>query len=505
MRLSTKITLNSTALIVGLVLLGTASLWGLEGLRNDVRLAREEYGELRRIERIEVSAAEAKGYLLSYDLDPQAVAAAVRRAIDELEHFLESNQEDEGPYDHQNIERSVATLAIDRLNGVLARMDAVDMVDGLLGTPDGLVETIDLAMDDVQELARKLDATVEATHDSANRNLRRTRAVIAVLSLVIIAGAIAASVWQFRSVMNPVGRLREAVRRVAQGRFEETVDIPNEDELADLAHEFNRMAAELDNFYRRLEEMVAAKSHELARSERLASVGFLAAGVAHEINNPLSIIAGYAQASLQDLGGDDPGTRELRRVLQVICDESFRCKQIVQKLLSLARPTGERLAPVPLDQVVRDTAGMVRGLPGFGARGLDLQIEDGSNLTVNSNRTELMQVLLNLTVNALEATDPLRGRITLRAWRENSSVFAAVEDDGRGMSPAELQQAFEPFFTTKRGTHEHGTGLGLSICHAIIKAHGGRITARSDGPGRGSGFTIELPSLEEQALHGSNQ
>jgi two-component system, NtrC family, sensor kinase len=315
-------------------------------------------------------------------------------------------------------------------------------------------------------------------------------------------------VWQYRSAMRPMGRLRRGVRQIAAGRFSDRLEPERDREFAELVGDFNRMAGELDSLYRELEEKVAARSKELVRSERLASVGFLAAGVAHEINNPLGIMSGHAELALRALerGGDanavaidDKAIEETKTALHVVCDEAFRCKEIIRKLLSLTRPGGETRGPVSLAEVARDVATMVGGLKHYRDRTLDLKLDETDGLTVLGNETELKQVLLNLTVNALEATEPNVGRVTIEAQRHGPMVRLCVLDNGRGMAPDVLDRVFEPFFTQRRGTpgpDGAGTGLGLSITHVIVEQHGGRITAQSEGPGKGSRFTADLPAAD---------
>jgi signal transduction histidine kinase len=258
------------------------------------------------------------------------------------------------------------------------------------------------------------------------------------------------------------------------------------------------MAAELEGFYRQLEEKVRAKSRELVRSERLASVGFLAAGVAHEINNPLNIISGYAELTLKRLRAldGDPAAEDAARSLQIIRDEAFRCKETTEKLLSLARGGTDVRAPMNLAATAEEVAAMTRGLKNYRDRRVRTNFrDDAETMRVMANASEMKQVLLNLTVNALEAVPPGAGEVVIEGRRRDDWVEVSVSDNGRGIPPESLPHVFEPFFTDKRGSGEPGTGLGLSITHAIVEGHGGRIDAHSDGPGRGSRFTFQLPAV----------
>jgi signal transduction histidine kinase len=319
--------------------------------------------------------------------------------------------------------------------------------------------------------------------------------------------------------MVPLSGLSWAVRMVRAGRFADRIDLRGKrgndsetsrypEEFARLADDFNHMAAELDDFYQELEAKVAAKSKELVRSERLASVGYLAAGVAHEINNPIGIIAGYAEYALAELkqrvGNRVPDPGEIEKTLQIICEEAFRCKEITSKLLSLAKPGDAQRKPVNLADVAAGVASMVGGVRPFRDRRLSVRAEadDHNVLVVNAVEAEMKQVILNLALNALEAVPKETGEVRIHVARRGSSVELTVIDNGKGMSPVTLERIFEPFYTEKRGTgtspadggRRSGTGLGLSITHAIVESHGGKIAAHSDGPGKGSRFIVRIPA-----------
>jgi signal transduction histidine kinase len=294
-------------------------------------------------------------------------------------------------------------------------------------------------------------------------------------------------------------------------------------EFRDVAGLFNGLARELADLYRDLEAKVVARSRELVRSERLASVGFLAAGVAHEINNPLTVIAGYAELAAKALSrvmngvGDSGGNgtadhaqdhrlsdaeaeaeaEALASALEsqgIIRDEAFRCKEITSRLLSLARGGSDARETLRIDDVARQVAVLTKGLTRYRDRRVVADFDSSDVLEVIANVTEMKQVLLNLTVNALEAVPPQRGEVRLTGRRSGEWVEVAVEDNGKGMTADTLQNVFEPFFTNKRGAGDPGTGLGLSITHAIVENHGGRIRAESAGAGRGSRFSILLPA-----------
>jgi two-component system, NtrC family, sensor kinase len=190
--------------------------------------------------------------------------------------------------------------------------------------------------------------------------------------------------------------------------------------------------------------------------------------------------------------------------LQIIRDEAFRCKQITEKLLSLSKPGSDRHEPVSLADLAHDVADMVRAHKAY--RDLDLVLDTCADepLMTRGNEVELKQVLLNLTVNALEAIEPPEGQVRLKGARNNGWVELQVTDNGCGMSDEVKERIFEPFFTSKPGG-QRGLGLGLSISHAIVAGHGGAIVAESEGPGRGSRLTLRLPSLDHAGSRGGGR
>ncbi len=232
------------------------------------------------------------------------------------------------------------------------------------------------------------------------------------------------------------------------------------------------------------------------QAEKMATIGMLAAGVAHEINNPLASISGFAEALgrrlpqlRQRLGEADPLVTDLTEYIGIIVEECSRCRDIVLGLLSFSRQracTGQRL---DLVQLVRDTLKIlshkIKEEPGVQL----VQDLAPLRLPIAGDPSELKQVLVNLVLNAFDAVRP-KGTITVRAYAEGAHAILAVEDDGHGIPPGIMDKLFLPFFTTK--TQGHSIGIGLSICYGIIQQHGGEITVCSE-PGHGAVFRVRLP------------
>ncbi|MBI1825199.1 MAG: HAMP domain-containing protein [Planctomycetes bacterium] len=497
MTLSRIATFRVLGLAAGLALLGAASLWGLVYLQHNVRLAQDAFQELRFVQNAVGHATEARHRLETTGPDDQSVLEEIEARDDLLNAFFELQQMQDTDPDHAQLDRSEAMHAFSDLRETLKHLDTSS-------EPRTNVRNLERAIADVEQVAQHMDTVIARAQQDASDQLQFVTVMIVGLAGLLLIAALYLTVAQHRSIIAPLRRLRESTARMAAGDFQHRVHVTSSREFMDLAADFNRMADELDGFYRQLEEKVQQKSRELVRSERLASVGFLGAGVAHEINNPLGIIAGHAELLLRQL---DKSERPMDRAaacaaLQIVRDEAFRCRDIIQKLISLARPGETPRLPVPVYRVANDVVAMVGFLKQSKGRRIIVETTDGIELWVAGNEPELKQVLLNLVVNGLEAVDS-GGEVRLAAKQEDGWINVSVSDNGVGMSPEALEHAFEPFFRGRRGG-ERGLGLGLSISHAIIEAHGGRITAESAGLNHGSRFTIRLPAAKRELQNGRN-
>jgi signal transduction histidine kinase len=525
MTLSRKIVTRNIALLAGLALLGCVSIAGLLRLRESNDTLSKEFTELRLIEEISRHTATAREMFPpggNASADPVALRAELKAATEGVERFRAAQAEnDEGSESHESTEDQTVADAGAHLSRVLT-----------LPEPAGAEAraALDAVLVDLNRLIRDADRLVAKTQRRAERGIYETLVVTAVIFLIITVAGCWISVSQYRGIIRPLRRLRDSTRVMAAGRFDEPVASDGEQEFADLARDFNSMARELDGLYRSLEEKVAQKSRELVRSERLASVGFLAAGVAHEINNPLGIMSGYAQLTLKRLarGNGNGGSAQAaaaavadaRRTLEIVRDESFRCRGITEKLLSLSQPGSGHREAVSLERVAREVAEIVAAHAKYRRRALVLELPDPPGcLLVWADEGEMKQVLLNLVINALEAVEDDTGRVQIEGKCLEGLIELRVRDNGCGMPAEVLDRAFEPFFTTRRNAGGGGddgddrvpdrpaaettlggapalrhAGLGLSIAHAIIESHGGRLGAASDGPGAGSCFSIEMPA-----------
>lgn len=307
--------------------------------------------------------------------------------------------------------------------------------------------------------------------------------------------------WIFR----PLRVLVTGSRRVAGGDFRYRIALPGKDEMAELASAMNGMTERFQQIRDDLDHQVRERTQEVVRSEQMASVGFLAAGVAHEINNPLAAIAMCAESLEmrmhdilvgEDANANDAQTQEvaiLRKYLRRIQDEAFRCKGITEKLLDFSRLGDVQKQSTDLVELTEGVIEMVRHLGKYREKHVEFVASQPVIASVNAQ--EIKQVLLNLITNGLDSLDP-GGRVVVELVRHQMQAQIIVRDNGCGMTPEVLKHLFEPFFTRRRDGQ--GTGLGLSITYRIVQDHGGSIVALSDGPGRGSQLRVTLPLVQHE-------
>ena len=229
---------------------------------------------------------------------------------------------------------------------------------------------------------------------------------------------------------------------------------------------------------------------QLVQAEKLSSIGLLAAGVAHEVNTPLAVIASQGQMLLRQLGPEDAQARTLERIVK----QAFRASDIVNSLLKFSRVSGSEFTELDINKVIQETLALLEPMLKASRVSLNLQLaEELPHVWGNSGK--LQQVFMNLLVNARDAM-PKGGELTVATERENGSVRVEVCDTGIGIAPDHLGKIFDPFFTTK--AKSRGTGLGLAVSYGIIREHSGNVEVESR-PGQGSTFRVEFPALRKAA------
>ncbi len=354
-----------------------------------------------------------------------------------------------------------------------------------------------------ERLASLERQSLNAALGAHQRTLLVSLAVVAVL--LVLTGLLLA-----RRVTHPLKAMETRMEAVASGQLTRLALDSPERELVSLAEAFNHVLDELER-----------RQHTLVRAEKLASLGTLLSGVAHELNNPLSNISSSAQILKEDLPspacgggaggeGNSPATTFQRQLIEDIDAETQRARRIVRALLDFAGDREFKRAPVPLAELVEET---LRFLKAKRPAGVEVKVEIEPRLAVSGDRPRLQQVLLNLIVNAYDAIgDYGELAITARSGKVGKGddfpalsgqcrpgsqvVDLIIADSGPGI-PADLRaRIFDPFFTTK--PVGHGSGLGLYIAYEIIEEHGGCIGA-ANRPGGGTEFRVRLPANPKES------
>jgi two-component system NtrC family sensor kinase len=374
-----------------------------------------------------------------------------------------------------------------------------EVVQGVATTRD----RVDRLFQQVMQLPTKLHGDVYAILLNSKRQYEAGRVIVWIAALAVLAMLGVLAVLFNRWVLYPVRLLQRGVRRVARGSFDDSIELQTGDEMQALAEAFNDMTARLRVSYADLERQVRERSRQLVRSERLAGVGFLAAGVAHEINNPLASIAFCSEALENRLApmlaaGDVADAKTVNNDLRMIQEEAFRCKSITEKLLDFSRCAEIKRERTDLAGLIQGVVEMIRHMGKYRHKSIVFQPREAVLAHVDGQ--EIKQVVLNLVVNALDCMGE-NGTLRIDLRHAEGMAEMVFDDDGCGMAPEVLENIFEPFFTKRRVGK--GTGLGLSITHRIISQHHGEIAASSPGEGLGATFAVRLPvrPRESSAKH----
>jgi two-component system NtrC family sensor kinase len=328
-----------------------------------------------------------------------------------------------------------------------------------------------------------------------------TFAVIAVLCVAFLLGMLYISTSR---IINPLQKMVLATQKIAKGDLSHTIEVKTQDEIGDLADSFNQMTADLKvanekliDWGKTLEKKVEERADEikkmqasLIQSEKLASLGKLAAGIAHEINNPLGGILIYSSLLLEDTEKDSPYYPNLEKIVK----ETTRCKEIVKGLLEFARPKDPEMSETDVNEALESALVLLQSQAIF--QNVEIKKDFAPHPSIVADKSQLQQVFINIILNAVDAMDG-QGILTLKTYRdkEGRTIHVSITDTGHGINKEDIQRLFEPFFSTKEAGV--GTGLGLSICYSIIQKHQGKIDVESE-VGKGSTFVVTLP-LEREA------
>ena len=350
-----------------------------------------------------------------------------------------------------------------------------------------------LGVVDVTMSLSRVDETIAAGGRQVITNL--------VGAIIIISLMVALVMWLI--VNRPVKRLIIGTKRVAAGDLDYKIPVSSRDELGELASSFNRMTgelqhanAEINEWAKTLESRVEQKTAELKQahehlvhSERMASIGKLAAIVAHEINNPLAGILVYAKLLLKKFGANG-SSEEAKQYLSMIASESARCGEIVKNMLQFSRQMPPNPEANDINEIITQSLRLIQHKIDLMGITTQVRLDDTLDRVV-CDAQQIRQALVALLINACEAMRPGDGtlRVESRRMSEKAGVEIEVSDDGVGMDEETKKQIFEPFFTTKEDGK--GVGLGLAVVYGIVNGHAGEIEVRSS-PGLGTTFVIRL-------------
>jgi|SRR5208282_2479379 two-component system, NtrC family, sensor kinase len=363
-----------------------------------------------------------------------------------------------------------------------------------------------------QQVLGVLDTNLSLAKADAQLAVGSTRMLNYTAGAMLIVAVLS---WLFvwREVGQPIKALKQGTEHLARGELGYQIEERSQDEVGGLAHSFNGMSLQLRtaneeivDWAKTLEDRVEQKTKELNRAhdhvlhvEKMASIGKMAAVVAHEVNNPLFGILTYAKLIRKWVGlgqTDHEKREEAMQCLDLIASESRRCGDLIKNLLSLSRTSPMNVQSTDLRGVIDRCLMLAR--PQLEQGGIELQLKIAEDLPrVPCDPAQIEQVLIALIMNAIDAM-PRGGNLWIESWlnRAATEIEIQVRDDGSGIAPDVLPHIFEPFLTTKESGH--GVGLGLAIARGIVDRHSGRIEVESE-LGRGTTFTVTLPTQAPDA------
>jgi signal transduction histidine kinase len=498
-------------IVVALSWSGLNGLYAYRGLLTDLERVNELplAAELNfRVNDLRVAALNEPLELDDLPAGSGAAAAGARLAREEFRQKLLAVQETLAHYCHQLEQGEEASplgdsrqerQTADYMQSVLSALSELSREENwgkdAQTVPDRLQELQALVNGLPEFLQENMHELPAEVRDTYRRHI--AAAWLTSVATIVLLGVIAFVTYQW--IFRPLRLLIKGSRKVAAGRFDYRISLASRDEMTELADAMNGMAARFQTIRDDLEGQVHERTRQVVRSEQLASVGFLAAGVAHEINEPLARIADCAawlQIRLDEPAAGQTDSDAMIGRLRQIQDEAFRCKEITTNLLDFSRMGDAERRPVDVRELARGMVEMVRHVGRYQDK--NIQLLPGEAVVAPANTQQMKQVLLNLLSLSLESIDR-GGRVTVELRTAGEEVEILVTDNGRGLTKAELASLFEPCNPRRSG---QGTGLGLAVSARIIKDHGGCITAASAGPGRGAQFRVCLPKARKEQLVG---
>ncbi len=510
-------------LSVIVLILSAASLQGVMKFRNLTKNIRARSYELPLAAKLNIKVAELRTFavrecwqnddLLDFQGD-LLIQSRFERRLDEIEQLL----------DEYRIQVQTSDIKDPRFADNSRELEFVRTFERSLSKIGGMVTECDWTFDKrpyqlinnmedelglLQQLTSELPVFMQQRMQDFSEKAKSEYRTWITLSILLAIAALAMIVMlanKYKNgLMHPMEKLLKGSREVAAGNFDYRIQLDSDDEVAELGNALNAMTSNFQEIKADLNRQVQLRTKEVVRSEKMASVGFLAAGVAHEINNPLASIAWSAESlesRVYDILNPAEDTSEesrqadiadMKKYLARIQEEAFRCKEITSGLLDFSRMGDVQKVPENLSEIIHSVVDIVKPLSKYRDRNIHVDTDPAVVSQVNSQ--EIKQVALNLITNALGSVES-GGTVAVRVFQDQEKAIIKVTDNGCGLTEEVREHLFEPFFTRRRDGQ--GTGLGLSITYQIVEDHDGKIIAESDGPGRGSVFTISLPLVNHQ-------
>ena len=487
-----------------LVIVGTLSWGGLQGLYAYRALVRNLHGrvenELPLLNEFSKNVGDLRGALSASNVETDARGSLARVAGEDFRNKLITLTDTFAGYQRQFGNAASQVNTTREIDQLLPRIAAA-LRSGDWATDPPTRDGLNLDLRELQRLSGMLLFNFQEAFGQVTDEARAEyRALIILTWVTSVTTAVMLALFVklfYQWIFQPLRVLIQGSRRVAAGEFRYRIRLRANDEMSELAAAMNDMTSRFQAVRDDLDHQVQVRTKQIVRSEQLASVGFLAAGVAHEINNPLASIALCAESREgrmdEVVPGDDKQYEVVKQYLRMIQDEAFRCKEITERLLDFSRIGEFKRQHVDLRELVQGVIDMLGHLGKYHEK--QIELAPGGALMASVNPQEIKQVVLNLLTNGLDSLET-GGTVRVSLSEQAGQAEIVVTDNGCGMTPDVLEQIFEPFFTRRRGGQ--GTGLGLSIVYSIIADHDGSIDVHSEGPSHGSTFRVRLPLAASQ-------
>jgi signal transduction histidine kinase len=406
-----------------------------------------------------------------------------RENFQELQRYLDKLKQDidnieaeiiaqMGNDNYAMIQRDIAKYEL-LVNGIVGRAPSKDDE-----------EQMRLTAREIQSFTQNLS---KKERFNINTTLRTSITLLLVGLVLIVTLGTVVNIKLATSIAAPIRTLEKISKKMAQGDFSERITVKGKDEIASLGVAFNQMEERLKNALWSLEhaiEKLREKQAQLVEAEKLVAVGKLAAGIAHEINNPLTSVLTFSNLMLEKCPKDDPWCDKLR----LMARETERARNIVRQLLNFGREIIIKPEPININRPVGEIIDSLNAQEAF--KGIALRRDLSETLPdIYADPAQIGQVVLNMLLNAIHSITP-PGTIEVATRANSWSVELVIADSGKGIPAEHLNKIFDPFFTTKEMTK--GTGLGLAVSYGIIKKHGGDIEVESL-EGKGTTFIVRLP------------